>query len=300
MGLLDNLSRKAEAIGTQRVKNATEYTSEKAASILKQLSGGKINYTKKVVDNLIVMMDASGGAGASTITANVAYLASRKNLRVLVIDLNLLLPTQQIYFNIKQEIKKPDLVDYLLGRISLGEAIDQTQLASVLYANNRGLMDCINCESDQALNNLKSALNGLRNLYDLIIIDCPTKVENALCNYAMYMADTIYMIWDDGISSITNTDKIRRNMASSGIDAYTKMKVILNKRTNIHYSEFPFNKLNVELVQYIPFEPDVIGASLNSQIFCKDGASRSKNAGYFISCLDALTSKMLEIGGYVE
>ena len=284
----------------QAEKNIQEITSAAASSIIKNLSGKDISSSAKMVDNVVVITNASGGAGASTITANVAYTATQKGLRVLVIDLNILTPIQHMFFGLKQDLSKTDLTGYLLGKNSLGDAIDITPDGSVMYANNRGLMDYINCESDQAIDNFKVALQGLRSLYDLILIDTPMRIDNTLCNFAFYLADRIYIVWDEGIGSIANTEKIRRNMASTGIDAYTKMKVILNKRTDIHYSEYPFKKLNVELVQYLPFEQDIILSSLYSEIFCKKGASKSKNAGFFCGCIEALTDKILEEGGYIK
>lgn len=280
--------------------NIQSITSSKASQIIKNLSGGEVKYSKKLADNVVVISNASGGTGASTITANVAYTAYKKGLRVLVIDLNLLLPSQHMYFGVKQELERPDLVGYLLGKNSLGDGIIQSNYASLLFANNRGLMDYINCESDQSIDNFKKAIEGLRSLFDLILIDCPMKVENTICNYAFYLADQIYLVWDEGISSIANTEKIRRNMASTGIDAYTKMKVILNKRTDVQYSEYPFNKLNIELVQYLPFEPDIIQSSLSSEIFCDKGASKSKNSGFFCGGIERLTDKILEMGGYFK
>lgn len=298
MGLFDFIKK---ANDTTDGKDFSTFTSESATNILKQLSGGKINYNKKVIDNLIVISSASGGAGASTIVSNLAFTAANDySMRVLVIDLNILMPVQHMYFGIKQDINKPDLVGYLLGKNTLGEAIEQGNSASVMFANNRSLMDYINCESDQAVNNFESALDGLKGLYDLIIIDTPMAIENTICNYAFYHADQIYLVWDEGISSIANSEKIRRNMASCGIDAYTKTKVILNKRTAIHYSDYPFKKLNMELVQILPFEQDIIYSSLSSQIFCDKGASRSKNSAYFCGGIQQLTQKVLEIGGMVK
>lgn len=298
MGLFDKVKNLGKTANSD--DSLSSITSEKAGEVIKKLSGKGSGFSKKLPDNLVVFTNAVGGAGASTIAVNVAYTANKMGLKVLVMDLNFLLPVQHIYFNIMQEIEKPDIVGYLLGKNNLGSAIYQSNGMSVMFANNRGLMDYINCESDQAVDNFKKAIEGLRGLYDLIIIDSPMRVDNSICNYAMYLADQIYLVWDDGMSSIANTEKIRRNMASTGIEAYTKLKVIMNKRTNIQYSKYPFEKLNIEMLACLPFEQEVIASSLSSQIFCDKAATNSKNASYFCGGIEELTKRIIKLGGYIE
>lgn len=299
MGLFDILKSQPEQTEVNN-RGISKVTSEKATELIKELSGGKVQFSKKLVDNIVVITNASGGAGASTITSNVAFLAATKGLRVLVVDLNILFPIQHLYFGIQQEIERTDLVGYLLGRNSLGDAIVADNGGSVMFANNRSLMDVINCESDQSIQNFNTALEKLRHLYDLVLIDTPMRIENTLCNMAFFGCDQIYIVWDEGIGSIANTEKIRRNMAMSGIDTYTKMKVVLNKRTNIQYNQYPFKKLNIELAQVLPFEPDIIYSSLRSEIFCDKGASSSKNAKTFYAGMDGLTDRIMAVGGYVK
>ena len=299
--ILHKINKRASDTSDEPQKNINKVTSDKARELIKTLSGGEVRYTKKIIDNVVVFTGASGGTGVSTIVANVAHLASLKGLRVLVIDLDIMYPTQQVFFGAKeQELTKPDLVGYLTGKNTLGDSIENRGNISLWYANNRTLMDSINAESDIAITNFNEALHKVRQLFDLVLIDCPLKVEHTLCNTAFYEADSIYSVWDEGISSIANTERIRRNMAASGIDAYTKMKVILNKRTGIHYNNYPFQKLNIELVEILPFEQDIIYSSLRSEIFCDKGASKSKNANIFYSGMVSLTDNILKNGGYIE
>lgn len=283
-------------------QNIGKMTSEKASDLIKTLSGGEVKYTKKVIDNVIAFTGAAGGTGVSTIVANTAYLAAKQGLRVLIVDLNIMYPAQHLYFNVnkKQELEKPDLVSFLTGKSTIGDSIDLDGSISLLYANNRTLMDALNCESDSAVSNYQTTINKLRQLFDIILIDCPLRIENTLCNFAFYGADSIYIVWDEGISCISNTEKIRRNMAASGIDAYTKMKVILNKRTDIQYNDYPFKKLNIELVEILPFEQDIIYSSLRSEVFCDKGASKSKNASAFYNGMQSLTDSILRNGGYIK
>ena len=89
-------------------------------------------------------------------------------------------------------------------------------------------------------------------------------------------------------------------MSYCGIDSYTKMRVILNKRTHIHYNMYPFKKLNMELIQILPFDTSIIENSLKAQIFCEKASSNSKNAAVFENSIRELTDKMLKIGGMVK
>lgn len=281
-------------------ENIGKMASDTAIGLIKELSGKNIKRTKRTVDNLIVISNASGGTGASTVVSNVAYVASKRGLNVLVIDLNILYPVQHSSFRIKQEIEKNDLCSYLTGKSTLGESIYTNNNVSVIYANNRGLMDGINCCSDYAIKNFELALDKARQLFDLVLIDTPMRIDDTLINTAFYLSDQIYLVWDEGISSIGNTEKIRRNMASSGVDSYTKMRVILNKRTSINYNNYPFQKLNIELAQILPFELEIIESSLRSDIFCNTGASSSETAGAFYNGIVSLTDTILNNGGYIK
>lgn len=298
MGFLDKVLSRLES--TDGNENINKIINERFAELIRNLSGADVKRSKKVIDNVVVFTGAAGGVGVSTLVSNVAYMINKKyGLSVLVIDLNIMYPTQHTFWGIQQTLEKHDLISYLFGKNSLGESIDTTHEVALLYANNRTLMDLINAESDAVISNFNVAIDKLRGLFDLIIIDTPMRIENTLINTALYTADHIYLVWDEGISSIANTERIRRNMAFSGIDSH-KISVILNKRTNIYYSKYPFNKLGLELIQILPFDTAIIESSLKAQIFCAKGASPNTTAQEFYNGILSLSDKILEIGGYIK
>lgn len=301
MGLFDKKLRKIEkkALNSDEQLNLAKATSDKAVDVIKELSGKNITKGKKLVDNVIVFTNAAGGAGATTLLTNVAYSALQKGIKTLIIDLNIMCPVQHTYLGIKQEMEKPDLVSYLLGKNTLSESINVSSAINLLFANNRTLADEINCNNKVAIENFTNMIQKSRQYYDLILVDCPMRIDSMIHNVMLYEADTIYMVWDEGISSIINTEKLRRNMALSGIDSFTKMRIILNKKTSVHFSEYPIKKLNLELVEVLPFDVDIIDNSLKGRIFCEKGSSNSKNAIEFAHKIDSLTEKILKIGGWV-
>lgn len=302
MGFFDRQLRKMEDMGEEDINraNLAKATSDKATDVIKELSGKQYKSGKKMVDNIVMFTNAAGGAGASTLASNVAFVASTNNIKVLLIDLNIMCPSQHTYLGIDQELEKKDLVSFLVGEAELHDCIDSTSKINLLFANNRTLTDEIRCNEKIPVDNFTRMIGHLRNYYDLVIIDCPMRVDTMLCNTAMHICDAIYIVWDEGVGSIINTEKIRRNLALSGVDSYTKMRVVLNKRTDIGYSTYSLDKLNLESVETIPFSVDVIDNSLRGKIFCDKGESTNKMGAEFAKRVANLTEKVLKIGGYVQ
>lgn len=261
------------------------------------LSGGEATQQRKLIDNILLFTNASGGTGVTTLVQNIAQVCKSKNLRTLVIDLHLLYPMQDSIFGIEPMMERPDLTGYLLGKNDLRKAIINDGNFSILFSNNRTLMDSINCEEDTPVQNYVNMIDTLRKMYDIVLIDCPNDIDHTLINTAMYGCDHIYMVWDEGLPSILNTEKVRRALASTGVDQYTKLSVILNKRTDVTYSDYPFNRLNIELDQILPFDPAVIESQLKNQVFVEKAASKQDNANIFYSQIFELTDKIILRGG---
>lgn len=266
--------------------------------LIKDFSG-KGNDTKiKVMDNIVAFVGAAGGTGTSTLVANIAYEVSKKGLSVLVIDMNIMYPIQHSLFGLKQEIEKKDLVSFIMGKNQIGDSIESSKDVSVMYANNRYLIDSINCDTSVCSSNLIEAIRNVRHLFDLIIFDCPMKLEFDPINCILYECDRIYSVWDEGVSCIANIDRMRKNMQVCGIENASKLKVILNKKTNVHYTNYVFNKLGLEVIEVLPFDTAIIESSLRGEIFCEKGASISKNATAFEAGIKSLANKILIEGGY--
>lgn len=298
MGLFGKKVREIEK--SESNVNLAKATSDKASSVIKDLSGKGQYESKKLLDNLMVFSNSSGGTGVSTILSNIAYTMTTKGLKVLLIDLNLTCPIQHCFLGVKTEGIKNDLVSYLLGKSQLSESIINSNEVNLMFAYNRNLVDEIYCNEGLATSNFELLLNKACQYYDVVLVDCPMRIDSMLCNIAFYLADSIYLVWDEGLGSIVNTERIRRNMALSGIDSFTKMRIILNKRTSVHFSDYPITKLNLELVGVLPFDIDIIDNSLKGQIFCQKGSSNAKNAIEFARKIEVITDKVLAIGGYVK
>ena len=287
---------------SDKYKDLGNITAQKASNIIKELGGQNLIGDVSLADNLVVFTNVNGGTGASTLTSNVAYKVSVEyELKVLVIDLNIQKPIQHSFLGMSQEQKEVhDLISVIEGSCTLAEAINSGKEYDLLFANNRTIADDIKCSLSGAINSFIDALSTLRNLYDLVIIDCPMDLKDNLINEVLYVCDTMYIVWDESLNSIANIDRVRRNMSYCGIDPFTKMRIIINKRTNIHYTNQPLKKLNLELIEVLPFDTSIIESSLRAEIFCKKAATNSKNAIEFDLAISRLAEKVVEIGGLVR
>lgn len=289
-----------EDVKKEQGENLKKVTSDKASEIIKELSGVKYTQGKKLVENVICFTNVAGGTGASTIASNVAYMIRKQGLSVIMVDLNILCPVQHTYLGIDQSVgDKDDLVKLLNGGCQMTDAINSSKDIHLLFANNRSLLDDINCDDDIPQSNFAQLINNLKDYYDVVILDCPMRVDKMLCNSALYYSDAIYAVWDEGVSSIINTEKIRRALGDASVDSYTKMRVILNKRTSVAISDSIIKKLNIELLDVIPFSIDVIDSSHRGKIFCASGYASNRNGADFAKKIAHITEQVLSIGGYV-
>lgn len=270
----------------------------KAVEVIKEAKSEANTADDALIDNYIVFTSAGGGAGASTIVANVASELSNRGLDVIVIDLNIMYPMHQVYLGVDEGLKH-NLVDVLLGNAPLGDCIYSKKKYHIMYSGNSTMIELAKCNSDGAVSNFEEMINKLKSLYDVVIVDAPMRVEDKIINNAFYGCDNVYVVWDEGVNCIVNTERLKNNMSIVGISS-SKIKVILNKRTNIRYTSAPFNKTGVELIQVLPFTSEVIKSGLSGKVFIDSAASREKAAIGFEKGIHELSNKILMTGGMIS
>ena len=291
--------------GSKTENDAPKYAAEAirtaTTSIIKKLSGAEHSNSiglSKVPDNIIAVVGAAGGVGTSTLVANTAVALDRMGLHVLVVDTNLQYPSAHTFFGIEQGINKKDFVSFLLGKDNIGSCLQRFGGISVLCANNRTMLDSINCDNDKCSENLIHAIKEVRELFDVILFDCGRNAEHDIVNTALFLADAIYVVWDESIGCVSNTDRIKCNLALSGIEVGSKIKLVLNKRTSVHYSKKAYKGLGLEMVGLLPFDVAVIESGLRGEIFLLKGQSMSKGAQKFSAGIYGLADSIVKGAGY--
>ena len=305
MGLNDAIDGIGEALeksvkSENSSKNDIRETARKVTKDIVTELSGKSNATRKqLVSNIVGFMSAGGGAGASTLVANVGKLVKRKGLSVAIVDLNIVYPSQHLYFNVAQEKDRNDIYSFMSGKVELGASLAYSGDIALLVANNRGIVDYINGDDKYFSRNLEGALDNLSEQFDLVLVDCPLDISNNYVNSALYKFDNLYIVIDDGVQSIVNNPKIKNSFDRFGM-SWSKCRFVMNKRTSNYYNESNLSKADIKLVEIIPFDLGILTSGLRCELYVDKGVGVSKTSKDVERALNSLCDKLLSIGGYVK
>lgn len=284
---------------TGNASNIEEIIGDNVGKLIKELAGKEDKGRKKVIDNKIAFVGGAGGCGVSTIVANVARKMAKMGLSVIVVDTNITNPVQQNYSKQRIALDQADLMSYLTGLNKLGDSIKYDGKVAVLYSRNRSIKDEVMLDSSNISEVYTDMLNSLAHLFDVVLIDVPRSISHEIAHTSLYQADAIYYIWDENIECVNSYDRYRINMSQLGID-FAKVRVLINKRTDIHYPTSIFTSLNIDPFDMMPFDTAIIETGLRGEVFIEKGSSMSKNATLWIEAIDRVTNQILKNGGYED
>jgi flagellar biosynthesis protein FlhG len=177
-----------------------------------------VSITKKLHSlsktKVITITSGKGGVGKSTLTANIAYLLSKKNLKIAVLDADIGLANLQILFNIKP---KKTLFDYLNGNSEIDEILLDTQYQNLTLVAGKSDYKYSKVNNSMVFTQIVEEIVAL-NRYDLLLIDTGAGINE-------YVQEFLELT--DNILAITTTDP------SALTDLYALLKMMNNKKTKL-------------------------------------------------------------------
>ena len=131
-----------------------------------------------------------GGVGKSTITANLAAVLSHSGNRVVVVDADIGLRSQDALLGMENRIVY-DLIDLSRGNCDPEQALLPSEIYPSLY-----LLPAAQFERAKALDSRKFAriIQLLLSSFDYVLIDCPAGIEKGLRNVLNAGTDHLKMI----------------------------------------------------------------------------------------------------------
>ena len=167
---------------------------------------------------IVAVINLKGGVGKTTTASALAYGATMRGKRVLSVDLD---GQRSLSFLMKAKEQAPSVLELLLGKVSVTEAIQRTEQGELIPANpTLAGADLVVTGKEH----LQQVLNPIKNNYDLIILDLPPGLGIVTLN-ALTAADCALIPAMADILSIKGFDDINQLIAAVREDSNPSLHI---------------------------------------------------------------------------
>lgn len=204
----------------------------------------------------IVITSGKGGVGKTTVTANLGACLCDLGKRVALVDVDFGLNNLDVVLGLENRIVF-DMLDVFEGRCRAKQALVQDKYRKNLYVLPSGRIETSVNVSGQ---NIKLLIEGISNLFDYVLIDCPAGIDVGF-HRAVSSSDEAIVVATPNLSSLRDADKVISILKSYRLD---KINLVVNRaRGDLILGErmlYPLDikeLLKTELIGVLP-EEDVV------------------------------------------
>ena len=169
----------------------------------------------------IIITSGKGGVGKTTVTANLGYQLADKGYRVVIVDTDFGLNNLDVVAGVEDKIVF-DLIDVIENKCRVKQALVES-------VNNKNLyvLPSSHTLTKTEINgqNVKLALEGLNDLFDYVLLDCPAGIDVGF-HRAVACSDSAIIVTTPNVSSIRDADKVLSILRSYKID---DLGVVVNR-----------------------------------------------------------------------
>jgi flagellar biosynthesis protein FlhG len=166
---------------------------------------------------VIAVCSGKGGVGKTHVSANLAVLAAKKGLRVLILDADLGLANVEILFGIKPRYHLGHLLD---GSVSMEQILAQGPHGICVIPSGSGVHQLTRLDDTQKLR-LVTALDPLEDRFDLVIIDAAAGIGENVIFFTGAAQEALLVVTPE---------------PTSFTDAYATVKVLCQQAGVRHFS----------------------------------------------------------------
>lgn len=212
------------------------------------------------MSNVIVVTSGKGGVGKTTTTASIGAGLARMNKKVVLVDTDIGLRNLDVVMGLENRIIY-NLVDVVEGNCRMKQALIRDKHYPSLY-----LLPSAQTRDKSAVSpeQMIKLTDGLKEVFDYIILDCPAGMEQGFRN-AIAPADRAIVVTTPEVAAIRDADRIIGLLESSGI---RKIDLVVNRvrmdmvsRGEMMSVEDVLDILAVNLLGAVPDEEQVVIAA---------------------------------------
>ena len=212
------------------------------------------------MSKVIVITSGKGGVGKTTSTANIGAGLARMNKKAVLVDTDIGLRNLDVVMGLENRIIY-NLVDVIEGNCRIRQALIRDKHYPGLYLLPSAQTRDKSAVSPEPMIKL---VDGLKPLFDYILLDCPAGIEQGFRN-AIAAADQAVVVTTPEVSAIRDADRIIGLLEADGIK---KIDLILNRiridmvrRGEMMSTEDVLDILAVNLLGAVPDEESVVIAA---------------------------------------
>ena len=210
----------------------------------------------------IVITSGKGGVGKTTTSANIGTALALQGKRVCLVDTDIGLRNLDVVMGLENRIIY-DLVDVIEERCKIHQAlVKDKRFDDLLY-----LLPAAQTSDKTAVNpeQMKKLIDGLKQDYDYIIIDCPAGIEQGYKN-AVAGADRAIVVTTPEVSAVRDADRIigllerEENVAPPKLVINRIRSHMMSNGDMLDVDEVT-NHLSIDLIGIVADDDEVIKAS---------------------------------------
>ena len=183
----------------------------------------------------LAVAHAKGGAGKTSLTANLGFALSNAGHRVLLVDLDKQMSLTRVVFGPQELRQGHDVGDVIRGELSIADVVIKSirpnlDLAPAKRGSTAGALDSVRAGDLEALFRLRSALEEVAEQYDWVLIDTPGEQGPAM-EVALLAADRVLiplvperMCVDGATTTLDHIDHVRETYPELGVLGFVFMK----------------------------------------------------------------------------
>ncbi len=177
-----------------------------------------VSLTRRVNSNsktkVIAITSGKGGVGKSTLATNIAYLMSKRDLNIAILDADIGLSNLQVLFNIKP---KKTFFDYFDGNATINDILLNTGNKNITLIAGQSGYQYTNKNTGMVFGSIVDDIVSL-NKFDILLIDTGAGINEHVQEF---------LELTDNILAVTTTDP------SALTDVYALLKMLSSKKEKL-------------------------------------------------------------------